>query len=267
MYMSNFAPAAENAIKVIEGIAAEKEPIGISELSRKLDINKNMIFRILNSLEACGWVYCEESGDKKYSLTLKPFEVTSRSRNRLTLNNVATPLVYDLWKKTGESTYLGILSDDRVLYLQHFDSTGPIKIAGTVGGLYELYCTAPGKVLLAYSTDEFIEEYAERNFRKNTEHTITEKKVLLEEIERIRQQGYAVDNEEFGNGIICLAAPVFDCTGSVVGTVGCSLSTVEYDRESAVAFLKPLVCEAVTKISGRLGYQFTECSEIRSENR
>lgn len=251
--MSNFAPAAENAIKVIEGIATENEPIGVSELSRKLDINKNMIFRILNSLEACGWVYCENTADKKYSLTLKPFDITSRARNRLTLNNVAAPLVYDLWKKTGESTYLGIKNDNKVMYIQHFDSIKNVRVAGAIGGMYELYCSAPGKIILAYSSEEYIEEYLKMDFKKNTSQTLTSKKELRKEIQNIQESGYAVDNEEFSNGIVCLAAPIFDYTKAVAGTVGCSVSTVEFDCDKAIDYLKPLVLHTASEISKRLG--------------
>ncbi|MBQ7794251.1 MAG: IclR family transcriptional regulator, partial [Clostridia bacterium] len=212
------------------------------------------IFRILNSLEECGWVYAENLPDKKYGLTLKPFEITSKARNRLTLNNVATPLVYELWKKTGESTYLGIKNDDKVMYIQHFDSTKNVRVAGAVGGLYDLYCTAPGKIILSYSDDAYIEEYTDRELKKNTQNTITQKSLLLKEIQNIKSDGYAVDNEEFGNGIICLAAPIFDCSNNAVATVGCSVSTVCFTCDEAISFLKPLITETAAEISARLGY-------------
>ncbi len=256
--MSNFAPAAENAIKVIEGIATENEPVGITELSRKLNINKNMIFRILNSLEESGWVYAENAADKKYSLTLKPFAVASKALNRLSLNNAATPLVHELWRKTGESTYLGIKSDDKVIYIQHFDSTKAVKVAGIVGGMYELHNSAPGKVILAYSDDDYIKAYASRSLKENSPNTITEKKSLLCEIEKIKTDGYAVDNEEFSGGILCLAAPIFDYTGNVIATVGCSVSTLDFDLGGMLDYLKPLVCDCAKNISERLGYTQTQ---------
>lgn len=252
--MSNFAPAAENAIKVIEGIASENEPIGISELSRKLNINKNMIFRILNSLETSGWIYMENVAEKKYGLTLKPFYITARAGNRLTLNHVATPLVYELWKQTGESTYLGIKSEDKVLYLQHFDGIGDVRVAGMVGGRYELYCTAPGKVLLAYSDEEFVKNYLNQNFVSHTANTITDSSKIEEELEIIRRNGFAMDNEELGQGILCLAAPVFDAAKTVVATVGGSVSTIHYDAESLLTRLKPLIMETAKMISQRLGF-------------
>ena len=252
--MSNFAPAVDNAIKLIEKLADEKEPVGVSELSRKLGINKNMVFRILNSLEASGWVHCSNQPDKKYQLSLRPFNVTSKALCTMSLSSVATPLVYDLWKQTGECTYLAIKSGDKLTYIQHLDGTGNVRVAGTVGGTYELYCSAPGKIILAYSDEAFIGEYTSRRHKKNTKNTITTKKELLSELEKVRSQGYATDNEEFGNGIVCVSAPIFDYTGSLVGAVGCSVSTVTHTFESVMDDIKPLVIDTAAKISLSLGY-------------
>ena len=99
--MSNFAPAVEAATKVITFLANCEEEIGVSEISRGTEINKNMVFRILNSLEQEGWVYCNE---QKYALTLLPFKLASKPLSRLSLNTAATPVMYDLLGKTGEST-------------------------------------------------------------------------------------------------------------------------------------------------------------------
>ncbi len=252
--MSNFAPAVDNAVKLIEKLADEKEPVGVSELSRKLGINKNMIFRILNSLEVCGWVHCSNQPDKKYQLSLRPFKVASKALGTMSLSNVATPLVYDLWKQTGECTYLAIRNGDKLMYIQHLDGIGNVRVAGTVGGTYELYCSAPGKIILTYSDDEFINDYTSRRHKKNTENTLTAKKDLLAEIDRVRAQGYATDNEEFSKGILCVSAPIFDYAGALVGAVGCSVSAFNHTFDTLMAEIKPLVIDTAEKISLSLGY-------------
>ena len=184
--MSNFAPAVEASVKVITFLAECEQEIGISEISRGTGINKNMVFWILNTLENEGWVYCNE---QKYSLTLLLFGLASKPISRLSLNTAATPILYDLLNKTGESTYLGILNDDKVLYLQHLDGVKSVRVAGRVGGEYDLYCSAPGKVLLAHADNDFIEEYTSRNFDKTTKNTITEKADILKELEKILING------------------------------------------------------------------------------
>ena len=99
--MSNFAPAAEATTQIIAFLAECEQEIGISEISRRTGINKNMVFRILNTLENAGWVYCNE---QKYSLTLLLFGLASKPISRLSLNTAATPILYDLLSETGEST-------------------------------------------------------------------------------------------------------------------------------------------------------------------
>jgi len=250
--MSNLAPAAEASAKIITFLAGCEQETGISEISRGTGINKNMVFRILNTLENEGWVYCTE---QKYSLTLLLFRLASKPISRLSLNTVATPILYDLLNKTGESTYLGILNNDKVLYLQHLDGVKSVRVAGRVGGEYDLYCSAPGKVLLAHADNAFIEEYTSRTLEKRTENSITEKSDLLEELEHIRQNGYATDHEEFGNGITCVAAPIFDYTGKVIGTIGCSAFTTNNKCEEIIEHLLPEIVNAAKIISKRLGFK------------
>lgn len=250
--MSSSAPAVEAATQIINFLSISEHEMGISEISHGTGINKNMVFRILNTLENAGWVYCKE---QKYSLTLMLFGLASKPISRLSLNTTATPVLYDLLNKTGESTYLGILNSDKVLYLQHLDGVKNVRVAGRVGGEYDLYCSAPGKVLLAYADKNFIEEYTSRQFTKNTKNTITEKSVLLIELENIRKNGYATDNEEFGNGITCVAAPIFDFTGKVIGVIGCSAFTVN-NSEEIIKRLLPDVISSAKSISSHLGYSF-----------
>lgn len=250
--MSNLAPAAEAATKVITFLAEVDSEVGISEISRGVELNKNMVFRILNSLEQVGWVYCN---DQKYALTLVPFQVVSRSLARLDINTAATPALHRLWELTGESTYLGVLKGDKVCYLQHFDGTGDVRVAGRVGGEYELYCSAPGKALLAHADAEFLESYLSREFEKRTAHTLTDREEILAELGEIRERGYSTDCEEFGHGITCVSAPVFDYTGKAVGAVGCSSFTVSGQCCEVVERLRPLVCRTAAEISVCLGYK------------
>lgn len=252
--MSNFAPAVEAATKLIAYLAYQGREVGISEISRGIEMNKNMVFRILNSLEQEGWVYCHE---QKYALTLLPFQLTSKSLSRMNLYTAATPGVLSLWRKTGESTYLGVRKEDKICYLQHYDGTGDVRVAGRVGGEYQLYCSAPGKVVLAYADSDFISQYVKGQFPKRTANTITEAEEMLAHLEQVRRQGYATDCEEFGNGITCVAAPIRDYTGAVVGAVGCSAFTLSSDSEAVVQRLLPDVLAAAREISVCLGAELS----------
>ena len=230
--MSNFAPAVDWAIKILEILAMSDTPLGISDISKLIGVNKNMVFRVINSLENAGWVYMENADEKKYHLTLRPFQMTHRAAERLNINTAAMPYLYRLWKTWGESTYLGILKENKVLYIQHLDSVHDIRVSGTLGGTYDLYCSAPGKVLLAYSGDSFIESYLKQPLSYRTDHTFTDPQMLLKELENIRKNGYAIDDEESSRGILCIAAPIFSGDGQVLGAVGCSFTTFTHSKET-----------------------------------
>ena len=189
--MSNLAPAVGYFVKVFEALADAATPIGISEISRRTEINKNMVSRILNSLEEEKWVRCDDRSC--YTLTLLPFRLSSKVVNRTTLVDNSVLFLQKFWKEYGESTYLGVLHRDEVLYLLHLDSVQKIRIAGAVGESYPLYCTAPGKVLLAFSGEKYIEEYLSgRVLQKHTDTTLTQPDALKKELQLIRERGYAL---------------------------------------------------------------------------
>ena len=250
--MSNLAPSVGIAIKLVTLLSEQHEPIGVSEISRQLDINKNMIFRVLNSLEEEGWVYA--NNEAKYRLTLLPFHTSSKVISRLSVENVSAPYILNLWKNHEESIYLGILNNDQVLFVSHLDSRQPLRVVGVLGGYYPLYCSAPGKALLAYQDESYINKYLEGTFEKRADNTITEKEALKKELEKIRSQGYSIDNEEYSAGIVCISAPIFNYEGRIVATVGCSSPTVYTTIDNIYEKIGKDIIEAAKSISIALGY-------------
>jgi DNA-binding IclR family transcriptional regulator len=191
-------------------------------------------------------------------LTLLPFCLSSKVVNRTTLVDNSVPFLQKFWKEYGESTYLGVLHHDEVLYLLHFDSVQKVRVAGMLGGSYPLYCTAPGKVLLAFSGEKYIEKYiSERVLKKYTDSTVTDPDELRKELQVIRERGYSLDREEYGKGIVCMAVPVFDHTQSVVGTVGCSFSTVYCDIDGVYDRCGERLMQTAELISASLGYKLS----------
>lgn len=251
--MSNLAPAAGHAVRLIGLLAGEREAVGVSEIARKLSLNKNMVFRLLGTLEEEKWVYQEPEGG--YRLTLVPFQITSRVLRRLSLPTVAEPFVHALWERTGESTYLGVIKGSEVLYLQHLDSVKNVRVAGAVGGSYPLHCTAPGKALLANAGEDFVDRYVAGGLARYTANTVTDHETLKARLAQIRKTGYATDDEEYGAGILCLAAPVFDYSGKAVGAVGSSFSTVGNTLTGIVDAFRGAVVGTASEISSCLGFE------------
>lgn len=251
--MSTMAPAVEGCMKVITYLSEQNMAVGISNISTATGINKNMVSRILHTLEEGGWVNHDEH--VRYALTLLPFCITSKVVERSSFVNDSFPILREFWKQYGESTFLGILQNDHVLYQLHFDSVQTVKVAGAVGGCYPLYCTAPGKILLAYSDEKFISDYiATHTLERCTDNTFVEGEALKAELAQIRRVGYSLDREEFGVGIVCIAAPVFDGKNHVIGTIGCSLTKISHTWEDLYDYCGKDLVLCAEKISKAMGY-------------
>ncbi len=225
--------------------------MGVSELSRELGTNKNMVFRLLHTLEEEGWVVQENGA--KYRVSLQPFHHFSRPVGRTELRVTAADVLGELWRETGENCYLGILDDDSVLFVEHLDSVRDVRVVAQTGGRYLLHCSAPGKVLLAHAGGALFRRLADKGLRRNTDRTICDSKRLREELGRIVRQGYALDIEEYARGVMCMAAPIVDFADNVVGTVGVSVLALYYGDDEMVSQLGPKLMQAAEKISLRMG--------------
>lgn len=228
------APAVDYALRIIELFSETQNEIGIADICNSLGINKNAASRVLDSLLEYNWVYLSDSVQKKYRFTLKPFSLVSKCTPQYALAEIAKPDLQRLNGQLGDAVYLGIKNGNNVLYLLHFDSTKEVRINGRVGGEYPLNTSAPGKVLLAYG-----------------EHP----KKFENEAAKIKACGYAIDNEEFAKGIICIACPVYDDTGSVAAAVGISSLTIYDDINSLINDKLPRLSEAARNISLNLGWR------------
>lgn len=245
------APAARLAIQLVEVLCASEQPLGVGELARRLNSNTNMTFRLLRTLEESGWI--RQRDDAKYEMGLRPFHFTSRPVGRMDLRRAADVPLRRLWDATGQSTYLGIVDGTRTLFIEHLDATGDISLRARPGGRYHMHCAAPGKVLLAFGDEALVRTVVAEGLPAQTGTTITTSGRLDEELARIRLAGYGLDDEEYADGLVCFAAPVFDVQDRLAGTIGLSVLTLHYTLERLHAELGPQVMAAANAISSILG--------------
>ncbi len=248
------APAVTGAVRIIECLCASATPLGVSEISQQLDLNKNMCFRLLHTLQKEGWIIQEEGC--KYTMSLVPFHHLSKTVERMDLVRASRKPMQDLWKKTGESCYLARIDGMKTLFLEHLDSVRTVRITASAGGRFFMHCAAPGKVLLAFSGDDFVDRViSENGLPGQTSHTLTDPLKLKADLSEIRERGYGLDLEEYNDGLICFAAPVFDFRGELAGTIGLSVLTLHYSKEELLQDLGPLVVEAAAESSRALGFK------------
>jgi len=246
------APAVRAAVRILEVLCAAGEPLGVSEISRAIDQNKSLTYRLLSTLRDEGWVAAEEPGPR-YRVTLAPFKVFSQAVRGMDIRTAAAGPLRALWDEWGESVYVAVLHEDASLYIDHIDSRQSVRIAGMLGGSYPLHCTAPGKVLLAHGGAALFQRVCKRGLTRATENTLTAPKTLERDLLEIRRQGWAADNEEFGRGILCFAASVFDHHGACVAAMGTSVTTIGRTIDDVIHQIGPSVLHAAQEASRLLG--------------
>ncbi len=246
-----FIPAVARATELLEYLSASPAPLGVSELSRELKTNKNMVFRLLRTLQEQGWIVQEQG--PKYRVSTRPFCCFSQPVQRIGLREAAAAPLRKLWEETGEACYLAILDDDQCLFVEHLDSTREVRAQGWVGGRYQLHYCAPGKVLLAHARRRLIERVLGGPLEQSTAASIASKEELRQELALVVDRGYALDLEEYTRGMMCLAAPVVDAEGLVAGAIGITALTIYYTQDEFVSVFRSKVLQAASEASENLG--------------
>ncbi len=243
--------AVGRALCLLETLSKAKTS-NLEALSKDTGLPKATALRILSTLVEQGYV-SRDSSDR-YSLTLRMFTVGSRALGNVELIDVANPVAGRLRDDTGETVHMGILESNRAVYILKRESLYTIRMNSRVGKSIPLHCSAIGKVLLSDRTDDELAAYAEaEGLRRYTPKTICTAKDLLAEIGRVRQNGYAFDDEEHEEGIFCVAAPIRDTYGDTVASMSLSTPTFRLDR-SRIDVIVQKVCASCDEISSILGY-------------
>ena len=243
--------SVSKALTLLDAFTAEKPELTLSELARQAGAHKSSAFRLLSTLEAHGFVEKSPSG-RGYRLGWKPLELSGRLLGRYELRELAAPHMEELAQKSGEIVHLSILDGAEIVYLDKRGRSQPLTVSTTVGGRSPAHASAMGKVLLAgLQPAEAQRLLGGRPLKRFTATTITDRRRLARELETIRRQGFALDNEEAFPGIRCLAAPLRGRSGRVLAALSL---TVPAQRMGArrQAELKEWVTDTAARISDRI---------------
>jgi IclR family KDG regulon transcriptional repressor len=211
------APAVEAALSILETLGIDHE-VGVTDLAKKLGLGKSSVYRLLAILAKRGYVEKNSQNDR-YQLTYRLFAVGSRAAERSGLREVAQPVMERLGSETGETVNLGVLDGFRTVSVHRVESAHPLSVHMRIGGL-PAHATATGKILLAaLDAGEVAQRLQGRRLERITERTIKSRSALLAELARVREQGFAVDNEECSIGLRCVGAPIRDHRGAVVAAL------------------------------------------------
>jgi len=212
-------------LMVLELLSKEGNIKGLSlgEVSEKLNLNQSTAYRYLNTLLECDWVEKDQS-TFQYSLGRKSLQLSSAYLSKIDLRSIAHVHLQKLVEETNQTAHLGVLSEDKVLYLDKIESDSPIQMRSFLGMTAPLYSTAMGKAILATKSISFVQQITQNKLEKRTGNTITDINNLLTDLTRISELGYSIDNEENEEGISCFGAAIYGSDNKVLGAI--SISTV-----------------------------------------
>jgi IclR family KDG regulon transcriptional repressor len=235
------------ALEVLDFFTVEKPELSLAEISKHMGTHKSSVYRILRTLEATNFLrWNSERG--KYRLSPKILELASRVLAQYDLREVAGPSMDDLAARTGEIIHLSILDECEIVYLEKKGAGQVLTVATRVGGRYPAYASAMGKVLMAFLPEQQLQGILEETeLAALTPNTITDEVQLRRELEKIRGQGYALDNEEAFPGIRCIAAPIREPRGKVVAAISATVPAQRLPTERS-----PELIEMITETASRI---------------
>lgn len=246
-----------NALRLLLAFQDDVE-IGVTELSRRLGLHKNNVFRLLATLEQQGFVEQSPYSDR-YRLGVRALELGQAFWRSRDLLEHARSILRELSRETRETVHLAVLDRFEVVHLDGAASDQMVMAALRVGERLPIHCTASGKVLFGCSPASVREAYdrtvvAGRRLPRLTHRTIVDPDKFFEHARTVAGQGLAIDFEECAEGLGCAAAPVHDASGEVVAALSMSAPACRADREGLIARLGPQVVHAAERLSRELGH-------------
>ncbi len=244
--------SVERAVAILNAFSAEEPELGVTELADRLDLHKSTVHRFLVNLEAAGLVERNRL-TARYRLGLRIFELGGLVLQQMSLWDEALPFLEGLVRDSGETGHLAVLDGGEAVYIEKVEARKALRIPSAIGRGYPAHATSLGKLLLAHLTADARDlVLAERGLARCTPNTITGRDRLNTELDLIRSQGFAVDDEEYEEGLRCIGAPIVGHTGHVVAAIGIG-GPVTRVTPRRVGELAELVMSAAASLSRRMG--------------
>jgi IclR family transcriptional regulator, KDG regulon repressor len=210
------------AFSILEEVARHREGIGLAELSKRVGLHNSTTFHLAKTMVSLGYMR-QERDSKRYRVGRPLFALAASALDEIEMVNLATPVLEDLSRETGESGHFAVRMGDAVVVIARTSGTGAFQLTDRVGVVRPAHCTALGKIILASLRPDQLKRFLERvELKPSTKKSVTDQSVLLREITEIRRTAIAFDDGEFNPEVRCVAVPVYNFTGEVIGALGIS---------------------------------------------
>jgi IclR family transcriptional regulator, KDG regulon repressor len=244
--------SADRVLRVLESFDPSERDVSLGQLSERVALPKSSVHRLLATLIGHGLVE-RDPATRRYRLGIRLFELGSAAIHERGLHRAAHPALEQLSSSTGETCHLAVLSGTEAVYVYKLDGPSSIIMSSRVGGRAPCHATSIGKVLAAWAGEDLLRALRAHPLRHYTPNTITTVQAFEAELDRVREQGYALDLEEFEEGLRCVAAPVRDHSARVVAALGIAGPRRRFEEGHLDALIQ-IVAAAAGDLSRNLGY-------------
>ena len=244
--------AVERVGAILDVFSPEQPELGVTEIAERTGLHKSTAHRFLVNLEAVGLLERDQKS-QRYRLGLRMFEMGGIVLEQMSLWDEALPYLEGLVHESGETGHLAVLERGEAIYIEKVETSRALRIPSAMGRGYPAHATSLGKVLLADLGEDEVRAITDAHgMASYTRTTTTDVDTLLAELTDIRDKGFAVDDEEYDEGLRCVGAPIRDHTGRVVAALGIGGPVTRVTPER-VDELARLVIDAADGLSRRLG--------------
>ncbi len=247
--------SVSHALDILESFTKTEDELGVTELSKRLGLHKNNVFRLLATLEHRGYIE-QNKATENYRLGAKTLQIGSIFIEQRECRRQARPVLESLMAASGETAVVAVLRGDKVIYMDSVETNKTVRAISRVGAMLPAHCTAVGKVQLASLSSTEIERlYPEMNLPGLTEKSIQTRDALITELKNVAEMGYAFENEECDSEVRGIAVPVRDFSKAVIAAVGivAPASRLTDDRLEKGGNIS-LLLESGQALSAKLGF-------------
>jgi IclR family acetate operon transcriptional repressor len=246
--------SVRRALTILGTFSAERPQLGVAEIAQIVGLNRTTVYRLVGTLESCGMLR-RDAFSQKYTLSAQVLRFADVFLQQSDLRSVALPVMTALRDEVNETVALHLREGSSRIVITQIGAHRDIRhMYRNLGQPIPLHLGAPGKAILAnVSALELNTHLADCLLVGATPHSITDPDVLREDLKAIGKRGYAVSWEERRLGVVAIAAPIFDATGTVVASINVS-GPSQRIRNSHVRSLGPLVVESANEVSRSIGY-------------
>ena len=258
MNETNLVQSVDRALRIIEFLAENPTGAGITEISKSVGLSKGTVHRLISTLKERDFAY-QSSNTELYRLSYKILYLYNCISNNIDMFKVSRPIIRKFADKVDATVHLATLDEKRsnIVYIDRIEPMNSQKLfvmSSRVGKKAPCYCTAAGKMLLSqYSDDEIRDIMKGEEYKTYTDKTIKNIDEFLEEIHKVRKQGYALDENEYDHGIICISIPIYNSNGKIDFAMSVT-GLILYTKAEELINLKDQLDEVSRKVSNAINY-------------